>query len=101
MGLHALAVTRGKDGLSLFESQAKTARHIPIHGSDTPVDVTGAGDTVIAVFTLALAAGASFLEAAHLANYAGSIVVMKPRTATVKRAELEALLKREATAQSC
>jgi bifunctional ADP-heptose synthase (sugar kinase/adenylyltransferase) len=74
-------------------------RHIPIFGSDAPVDVTGAGDTVIAVFTLALAAGASCLEAAHLANYAGGIVVMKRRTATVTRAELEAVLRREATAQ--
>jgi D-glycero-beta-D-manno-heptose-7-phosphate kinase len=63
------------------------------------VDVTGAGDTVIAVFTLALAAGASYMEAAHLANYAGGIVVMKRRTATVTRAELEAVLRRDATAQ--
>ena len=52
------------------------------------MDVTGAGDTVIAVFTLALAAGASYLEAAHLANYAGGIVVMKRGTATVSQQEL-------------
>lgn len=104
--MEALMVTRGKDGLSLFEADSaavrgrrKAPRHIPIHGSDTPVDVTGAGDTVIAVFTLALAAGATYLEAAHLANYAGAIVVMKPRTATVTRAELEAALRQEATAQ--
>jgi D-glycero-beta-D-manno-heptose-7-phosphate kinase len=96
LGLEALVVTRGKDGLSLFTAHA--ARHIPIHGSDTPVDVTGAGDTVIAVFTLALAAGASYLEAAHLANHAGGIVVMKRRTATVTPAELEAALRHEATA---
>jgi bifunctional ADP-heptose synthase (sugar kinase/adenylyltransferase) len=62
------------------------------------VDVTGAGDTVIAVFTLALAAGATALEAAHLANYAGGIVVMKQRTATLTREELETALRREATA---
>lgn len=106
LSLEALVVTRGKDGLSLFERdstmrppQTLPPRHIPIHGSDTPVDVTGAGDSVIAVFTLALAAGASYLEGAHLANYAGGIVVMKPRTATVTRAELEAVLRREATAQ--
>ena len=61
-------------------------------------DVTGAGDTVIAVFTLAIAAGATYLEAAHLANYAGGIAVMKRRTATVTRRELEAALRREATA---
>jgi D-glycero-beta-D-manno-heptose-7-phosphate kinase len=94
----ALLVTRGKDGMVVFERPPKgdgaaLVRHIPIYGSDTPVDVTGAGDTVIAVFTLALAAGASHLEAAHLANYAGGIVVMKRRTATATRAELEAVLR--------
>jgi D-glycero-beta-D-manno-heptose-7-phosphate kinase len=97
LDLAALAVTRGKDGMAVFE-RAQPPRHIPIYGSDAPVDVTGAGDTVIAVFTLALAAGASHLEAAHLANYAGGIVVMKRRTATVTRAELETALRREATA---
>lgn len=101
LGAKALVVTRGKDGLSVFEGKAEkprfaSPRHIPIHGSDTPVDVTGAGDTVIAVFTLALAAGASYFEAAHLANYAGGIVVMKRRTATVTRADLESVLAREA-----
>jgi rfaE bifunctional protein kinase chain/domain len=104
LGLQALAVTRGKDGIVVFERGAQNddkkagASYISIYGSDTPVDVTGAGDTVIAVFTLALAAGASYLEAAHLANYAGGIVVMKRRTATVTAAELEAVLRREATA---
>ncbi len=104
LGLQALAVTRGKDGIVVFERGAQggekkiDSSYIPIYGSDTPVDVTGAGDTVIAVFTLALAAGASYLEAAHLANYAGGIVVMKRRTATVTAAELEAVLRREATA---
>jgi rfaE bifunctional protein kinase chain/domain len=99
--LQALVVTRGKDGMAVFEKDnpsGPSARHISIYGSETPVDVTGAGDTVIAVFTLALAAGASYLEAAHLANYAGGIVVMKPRTATVTRRELEAALRSEATA---
>ena len=97
LGLEALLVTRGKDGMAVFE-RSLPPRHIPIYGSDAPVDVTGAGDTVIAVFTLALAAGASYLEAAHLANYAGGIVVMKRRTATVTRAELEAALRHDATA---
>jgi rfaE bifunctional protein kinase chain/domain len=99
--LEALIVTRGKDGMAVFTADGppgnRPARHVPIYGSDAPVDVTGAGDTVIAVFTLAVAAGASYLEAAHLANYAGGIVVMKRRTATVTRAELEAALGREAT----
>jgi D-glycero-beta-D-manno-heptose-7-phosphate kinase len=101
MGLEALVVTRGKDGLAMFERGANggapASHNISIYGSDEAVDVTGAGDTVIAVFTLALAAGASHLEAAHLANYAGGIVVMKRRTATVTRAELEAALRSEAT----
>lgn len=102
LGLQALVVTRGKDGLAVFEAPSEktaTAHHIPIYGSDEAVDVTGAGDTVIAVFTLALAAGASHLEAAHLANYAGGIVVMKRRTATVTRGELETALRNEDTAQ--
>ncbi len=96
--LEALLVTRGKDGLAIFERN-HPPRQIPIYGSDTPVDVTGAGDTVIAVFTLAVAAGASYLEAAHLANYAGGIVVMKRRTASLTRAELESVLRSEATAE--
>jgi D-glycero-beta-D-manno-heptose-7-phosphate kinase len=102
LGVEALVVTRGKDGMAVFQNGAhgsRLARYIPIYGSDAPVDVTGAGDTVIAVFTLAIAAGASYFEAAHLANYAGGIVVMKRRTATVTRAELESTLRREATAQ--
>ena len=61
---------------------------IPISGSDQATDVTGAGDSVIATFTAALAAGASAEEAAHLANYAGGIVVMKRGTATVSQQEL-------------
>ena len=61
---------------------------IPIFGSDQVVDVTGAGDTVIATFTAALAAGASTVTAARLANFAGGIVVMKRGTATVSNGEL-------------
>ncbi|MGH9815920.1 MAG: bifunctional heptose 7-phosphate kinase/heptose 1-phosphate adenyltransferase [Candidatus Acidiferrales bacterium] len=85
--LKALLVTRGKDGMAVFEPRHKPV-HIPVHGSDQVADVTGAGDTVIAAFTLALAAGATFVEAAQLANYAGGIVVMKRGTATVSRNEL-------------
>jgi len=61
---------------------------VPVHGSDQVADVTGAGDTVIGTFALALAAGASPLEATLLANYAGGIVVMKMGTATASREEL-------------
>ncbi len=85
--LEALLVTRGKNGMALFERRRKTT-HIPIYGTDEVTDVTGAGDTVIAVFTLALSAGASFREAARLANYAGGIAVMKHGTRTVTRREL-------------
>jgi bifunctional ADP-heptose synthase (sugar kinase/adenylyltransferase) len=81
-------ITRGSRGMALFEPGRPTV-HIPIVGSDQIADVTGAGDTVIATMTLALSAGASFLEAAHLANHAGGIVVMKRGTATVSAAELQ------------
>jgi rfaE bifunctional protein kinase chain/domain len=83
----ALLITRGKDGMALFEKGRKT-EHIPVHGSDEIADVTGAGDTVIATFTLALAAGGTFSEAARLANYAGGIVVMKHGTRPVTYGEL-------------
>jgi D-glycero-beta-D-manno-heptose-7-phosphate kinase len=87
MNLEALLITRGKDGMVVFPRRHKPT-DIPIHGSDEVADVTGAGDTVIATFTAALAAGATAEEAAHLANYAGGIVVMKRGTATVTHAEL-------------
>ncbi len=87
MKMKALLVTRGRDGMALFEPGRKTL-YIPIYGSDQIADVTGAGDTVIAAFTLALAAGADFGQAARLANYAGGIVVMKRGTATVSAEEL-------------
>src|SRR5262249_3168505 len=83
----AVLITRGKDGMALFERGKKTA-HIPIYGSDEIADVTGAGDTVIATFTLALAAGASYYDASRLANYAGGIVVMKYGTRPVTFDEL-------------
>jgi len=87
MKLRSLLVTRGKDGMAVFQPAQPTA-HIPIHGSDQAVDVTGAGDTVLAVYTLGLAAGAAPIEAAHIANIAGGLVVMKRGTATVSRGEL-------------
>lgn len=83
----AVLVTRGSRGMALFERDRPTD-HIPIVGTDQIADVTGAGDTVIAAFALALAAGATFREAARLANHAGSCVVMKRGTATVTAAEL-------------
>ncbi|OLC45721.1 MAG: hypothetical protein AUH43_15520 [Acidobacteria bacterium 13_1_40CM_65_14] len=86
-GMQAVLVTRGSRGMALFQPKQPTS-HIPIFGSDEVTDVTGAGDTVIATFGLALAAGASFYEAARLANYAGGLVVMKRGTATVSAREL-------------
>ncbi|HLW79076.1 MAG TPA: PfkB family carbohydrate kinase [Terriglobia bacterium] len=86
--LDAVLVTRGRAGMAVFEA-GKPPRHLSIFGSDQVADVTGAGDTVIAAFTLALAAGAGFVHAAMLANCAGGLVVMKSGTATVTRTELE------------
>lgn len=87
--LGSLLVTQGRFGMTLLEP-GRAPLHIPIYGSDEVADVTGAGDTVIATFTLALACGASPPDAARLANYAAGLVVMKRGTATVSRAELAA-----------
>ncbi|MFL6202100.1 MAG: bifunctional heptose 7-phosphate kinase/heptose 1-phosphate adenyltransferase [Thermoanaerobaculia bacterium] len=86
LGARFLLITRGSQGMSLFE-RGSTA-HLPVHGTDQVADVTGAGDTVIGTFALALAAGAAPLEAALLADYAGGVVVMKMGTATLTREEL-------------
>ncbi len=85
--MEAVLITRGSRGMALFEPNKPTI-HIPIFGSDQIADVTGAGDTVMATITLALGAGATFEEAARLANYAGGLVVMKRGTATVTADEL-------------
>jgi rfaE bifunctional protein kinase chain/domain len=95
MKLQSLVVTRGRDGMVVFERR-RPPLPIPIFGTDQVADVTGAGDTVIAVFTAALAAGADTASAARLANYAGGIVVMKRGTATVSRAELQAAVEQDA-----
>ncbi len=81
-----LLITRGSRGMSLFTAEG--ALHLPVHGTDQVADVTGAGDTVIGTFALALAAGATPVEAALLANYAGGVVVMKMGTATLTPEEL-------------
>jgi rfaE bifunctional protein kinase chain/domain len=92
LALSALVVTRGRHGMSVFE-RGRAPHPISVFGADQAVDVTGAGDTVIAAFTLALAAGATVLQAARIANYAGGIVVMKRGTATVTREELAAAIR--------
>lgn len=88
LGHRALLVTRGARGMMLLEDDAQPI-HIPAVGAQQSVDVTGAGDTVIATFALAVASDASFADAARLANYAGGLVVMKRGTASVTTAELE------------
>lgn len=90
--MEAVLITRGSRGMALFEAGKPTV-HVPIYGSDQIVDVTGAGDTVMATLTLALAAGATAEDAARLANYAGGLVVMKRGTATVTRSELAKAVK--------
>jgi rfaE bifunctional protein kinase chain/domain len=84
----ALLVTRGSRGMLLLAGD-ELPLYIPAVGAQQAVDGTGAGDTVIAAFALALASGSSFVEAAHLANHAGGLVVMKRGTASVSAAELE------------
>jgi rfaE bifunctional protein kinase chain/domain len=89
MRCECLLVTRGSRGMALFAGSGP-AQRIPVHGTDQVADVTGAGDTVLAAFCLALSAGASPLEAALLANFAGSVVVTKMGTAVVSPGELRA-----------
>lgn len=86
-----LLLTRGSRGMALFEREGPVT-FMPIHGSDEIADVTGAGDTVISTFTVALAARATPGEAAWLANVAGGVVVMKRGTTTVTVSELLAAL---------
>lgn len=93
----AVLITRGSRGMALFEAGQPTL-HIPIFGSDEIADVTGAGDTVMATMTLALAAGAELSMAARLANYAGGLVVMKRGTATVSAGELTAAISADGAA---
>jgi rfaE bifunctional protein kinase chain/domain len=93
LGGEMLLVTRGRNGMSLFRAGAPPV-HIAAHGCLDAVDVTGAGDTVAATFSAALAAGGDPVAAAHLANVAGALVVQKAGTAVVTRAELAAELVR-------
>ncbi len=94
LGYRALLITRGKDGMLLLEEGAPPL-HVAAVGSHDAVDVTGAGDTVIAAYALALASGAGFPEAARLANHAGGVVVLKRGTASVSPEELIASVELE------
>lgn len=84
---HYLAITRGKDGLTLFERGSKKMMTIPTVAREV-FDVSGAGDTVVAVMVLSLLSGCSIKQAAILGNIAGGIVVGKRGTATVTQEEL-------------
>ncbi len=84
-------ITRGSQGMAVFQRDQSPV-HLPIHGTDEIADVTGAGDTVIATLTLALAAGAEIVLAARLATVAAGLVVLKHGTATVPHTELVAAL---------
>ncbi|HHL39522.1 MAG TPA: D-glycero-beta-D-manno-heptose-7-phosphate kinase [Deltaproteobacteria bacterium] len=89
LGCRAVLITRGEHGMSLFDGDDVT--HIPTVAKEV-YDVSGAGDTVIGVMALALAAGAAMKEAAVLANFAAGVVVGKVGTATVSPDELAAAL---------
>ncbi len=86
----AALITRGEEGMTLFESNGDII-NIPTEAKEV-FDVTGAGDTVIGTFALAVAAGATFKEAAVLANHAAGIGVGKVGTATVSRDELKQVI---------
>jgi rfaE bifunctional protein kinase chain/domain len=92
--LSSILVTLGEQGMRLFESGKKKSVHIPTVAQEV-FDVSGAGDTVIAAFTLALACGADKLQAAHIANFSAGVVVSKLGTAVCSRGELLARLSRK------
>lgn len=87
LNANAVLITRGPDGMALFERSGEIS-NIPVTNKSEVYDVTGAGDTVVAAMTLAISAGASYLDAARIANYAAGVVVRKPGTSTTTREEL-------------
>ena len=91
LGVEAVLVTRGHAGLT-FQPRTGRALHLPVFGPPEAVDVTGAGDTVLATLAAAAAAGADWQVAARLANVAGGLVVQKPGTATLDPEELAVAL---------
>ncbi|MCB1160500.1 MAG: bifunctional hydroxymethylpyrimidine kinase/phosphomethylpyrimidine kinase, partial [Leptospiraceae bacterium] len=83
-----MMVTRGEKGMSLYERETKTFHHIPTVAREV-YDVTGAGDTVISIFTAFYLAGLNALEASKVANAAAGKVIEKLGAATVSLEELE------------
>jgi rfaE bifunctional protein kinase chain/domain len=94
----SLLITRGRNGMALVRPGAQTAL-VPVHGSLDAVDVTGAGDTVMATNTLAIASGADPIAAMRLANVAGGLKIKKQGPASVSCDELRAELKLSPVAQ--
>lgn len=94
MCLEAMVVTRGKDGMTLFERMEGNLRcvHIPT-AARSVYDVTGAGDSALAAFSAAIASGSERESAAHFANIAAGIVVGRSGTATVTLEEIRVLLR--------
>jgi len=86
LDLKAILITRGEEGMTFIEDSGE-AYHIPAYAKEV-FDVTGAGDTVLSTFGLSLSSGASYFEAAQIANLAASIVVGKVGTAVVSKEEL-------------
>jgi rfaE bifunctional protein kinase chain/domain len=91
--LECALITRGNEGMIVFERGRKPVQ-IPVVGSAESVDVSGAGDTVVAAFGLSLASGATPEQAAKIANCAASVVVMKSGTATCSQDELLAAVEK-------
>ncbi|MDY0094895.1 MAG: PfkB family carbohydrate kinase, partial [Candidatus Vecturithrix sp.] len=91
MNTDYVLITRGKEGMSLFERESRMATHIPTMAREV-FDVAGAGDTVIAALTLGLASGVNPVEAVLLSNAAAGVVVGKMGVATVNQEELLAQL---------
>ena len=96
LGYQSLLITHGNKGMILIEKDKPPVQFEAV-GAKEPIDVTGAGDTVIATFALSLASGLNFAESANLANHAGGIVVMKKGTASVSLNELLKSLKENTT----
>ncbi|MFC1804934.1 D-glycero-beta-D-manno-heptose-7-phosphate kinase [Candidatus Omnitrophota bacterium] len=91
LNLESLLVTMGEDGMRLFERGGKITKISTV--AQEVFDVSGAGDTVVATFSLALACGASKVQAAHIANFAAGIVVSKIGTAVIEKKELLEMVK--------
>jgi D-beta-D-heptose 7-phosphate kinase/D-beta-D-heptose 1-phosphate adenosyltransferase len=99
LNIRSIVVTRGSEGISLFERSGNSVvhSHVPT-AAKTVYDVTGAGDTFISMFTLAIAAGANHESAAGLGNVAAGVVVGKRGTASVSTNEIEEALRQGAGA---